>query len=201
MSTYISFFSCANPIMKYNEGVKKEIRGKHMAFYESLKYTVVKKEGKFQIRQYDTFLLASAQSNVNPKQDSGFNQVFRYISGHNSAKTKFSMTTPVVTYEEKNLLVTGFYLPSHYQKETLPVPLDKDVFINEMVQSTYAVIRFRGRWSETNFAKNDKLLQNYIEKSGYEIDSNRFVFRYQPPFFPPFLRHNEIAYIVKEKGL
>jgi hypothetical protein len=127
-------------------------------------------------------------------QDSGFSNVFRYISGSNDQEAKISMTTPVVTYQENNQLVTGFYVPSKYTKETIPQPSEKGVFINELKNSYYAVIRFRGNWKPENFEKHDQILLEYLRLKGFETTSQRLILRYQPPFIPGIFRHNEIAY-------
>jgi len=165
-----------------------------MALFESIKYQVVEKNGKIEIRKYNDFFLASTKTLTNQALDSGFMNVFQYISGSNDQNQKISMTTPVVTYEEGKELITGFYVPSKFSKESIPHPIDNKVFINEMKNSYYAVIRFRGSWRTENFDKYDQLLLNYIQEMKLKITSKRLIMRYQPPFIPSFLRRNEIAY-------
>lgn len=165
-----------------------------MGLFESMPYDVVKKEGKIEIRRYGAMLLASTKSEPSPSRDSGFSQVFQYISGKNKAEEKISMTTPVVSYEEDRKLITGFYVPSAYSKDTVPEPEGEDVFIQEIPPSTYAVIRFSGRWTTKNFETHEQRLLDYLNAHGYVTRSKRFIFRYQPPFIPAFLRRNEIAY-------
>jgi len=87
-------------------------RGEMMSLYETIPYEVIKKEGNIEIRKYDNVLLASTKSQTNQKYDSGFSNVFRYISGANEKQSKIQMTTPVVSYEENDQLITGFYVPS-----------------------------------------------------------------------------------------
>ncbi len=165
-----------------------------MGFFESIPYDVVKKEGKIEIRRYGTILLAATKSEPTPSQNSGFSPVFQYISGKNEAGKKISMTTPVVSYEEDQKLITGFYVPSGYSKDTVPEPKSDDVFIRELPPSLYAVIRFSGRWTPKNFKTHERRLLDYLSKHDYVTQSTRFIFRYQPPFIPAFLRRNEIAY-------
>jgi predicted HTH transcriptional regulator len=171
-----------------------------MSIYETIQYDLIEKVGKIEIRRYKDILLASTKTEMNTSQDSGFSQVFRYISGENENKEKISMTTPVVTYEDEEKLVTGFYVPSKYNKDNVPLPLATNVFMNEMKQSLYAVIKFRGRWTKSNFNKNDELLKKFIKDHGYSIQSQRYLFRYQPPFVPPIFRRNELAYQVSKKS-
>ena len=170
--------------------------GKDMSIYETIQYKLIKKDGQIELRQYDDVLLVSTKTQLNHSRDSGFSNVFRYISGANQEKEKISMTTPVVTYEDDDQLITGFYVPSKYNRINVPMPIDQDVFINEIKQSLYAVIRFRGRWTESNFQKNDQKLRQYIEENGFSIQSQRYLFRYQPPFVPAIFRRNELAYKV-----
>jgi hypothetical protein len=165
-----------------------------MAFIETLKYKIIKDDGDLQIRAYDDILLASTKTKQNDRQDSGFNNVFQYISGNNESKTKISMTTPVVTYEDEDNLVTGFYVPSKYDKESVPKPSAGNVFINEIQSSLFAVIKFKGAWNEKNYEKHNQKLLDYIKLNNLKIVSKRFIMRYSPPFVPAVFRKNEIAY-------
>ena len=168
-----------------------------MGFFETIRYTRIKKEKNIEIRQYDIFLLASTKTMSNKQFDSGFMNVFNYISGENHKEEKISMTTPVVSYEEDEQLVTGFYVPSKYNQTTVPKPTSEHVFIQENEAAIYAVIRFSGGWHEKNFKKAELKLKEYIDQNHYEIISSRIIFRYQPPFIPGFLRRNEIAFKIK----
>lgn len=167
-----------------------------MPRYETIEYELIKKEGPIEIRKYDAILLASAKSNLNPKMDSGFSKVFRYIAGDNDQNKKISMTIPVVNYTEGDQLVTGFYVPKKFSKTSAPKPLG-EVYLNELDESYYAAIRFKGSWKESNFNKHDALLKSYLNNHAIEIVSSRIILRYNPPFLPAFLRHNEIVYQIK----
>ena len=145
-----------------------------MALFETIKYKVIFKQKNIEVREYDDILLASTKSYLNTRRDSGFNDVFDYISGENDQKQKISMTTPVVSYEEEGTLVTGFYVPSKYNQSNFPKPKTDKVF-----------------------NKQDMLLREFLHKKNYHIISRRLVLRYQPPFVPGIFRRNEIAYQVK----
>lgn len=172
-------------------------RGDIVALFETIKYKVIKKDKNIEIRLYEDIYLASTKTAFNPNQDSGFMNVFNYISGNNDQEAKISMTTPVVTYEEDSQLVTGFYVPSKYKKESIPKPSEEQVFINELKKSYYAVIKFSGRWKQSNFDKQDNILLEYLKLNHYKTSSKRLILRYQPPFVPAFLRRNEIAYQIE----
>lgn len=168
-----------------------------MALFETIKYEIIKKDGNIQIRKYDDVLLASTRTDKTPSLDSGFNQVFQYIAGANDQEAKISMTTPVITYEDQDQLVTSFYVPKKYNKETIPKPTKENVFVNELKEAYYAVIRFRGGWTEKNFDQHNQILLDYLRSNHYEIISSQFLFRYQPPMVPGLFRRNEIAYQIK----
>ncbi|RJX26455.1 MAG: hypothetical protein C4537_02515 [Acholeplasma sp.] len=93
-----------------------------------------------------------------------------------------------------------FMFPHKFSKDTVPQPEGSSVFIQELKKSFYAVIKFRGYWTDKNYEKHEDILKSYIKDKSYEICSPRFIFRYQPPFIPGIFRHNEIAYqITKNK--
>lgn len=171
-----------------------------MRLFETMTYKVVSKEGPIELRWYPQFYLASTKTLVNRSYDSGFNTVFRYISGDNETQTHVSMTTPVVSYEEDQQLVTGFYVPSRYEKAAIPKPTGDSVFIQEYPPSFLAVIRFRGRWEKRNFDQHDRILKAYLAAHQLKPLSQRMLMRYQPPFIPPFLRRNELAYRIDDAG-
>ena len=168
-----------------------------MALYETLPYQVLESFGTIELRQYDDHMLASTKTTINRKEDSGFNNVFNYIAGANDKQTKIKMTTPVVTHVEEGQLVTSFYVPSKYDKTTVPKPVGGRVYIEENTSSLYLVITFKGRSKRVNFDKHDQQLLKFIEEHPFDIISERLVFQYQPPFIPGVFRRNEVAYRVK----
>ncbi len=172
-----------------------------MSLFETIPYETLMKDKAIEIRAYDDILLASTKSSINKHYDNGFMNVFNYISGENDQSKKISMTTPVVSYEDKNQLITGFYVPKKYNKENVPIPNAENVFIDEIEQSLYAVIRFRGSWKKERFDKKEKELRDYLNEHHYKILSSRYLFRYQPPFIPGIFRHNEIAFKVDKKNV
>ncbi len=165
-----------------------------MPLFETIPYEVVYKTKRIEIRSYENILLAQTTSHMNQRLDSGFMNVFNYISGENDQTKKISMTTPVVTYENDDALVTGFYVPKKYSKDNVPKPTSYKVDIHEIPKSLYAVIRFRGTWKASIFNEKEKVLLDFIKNNGYQVISSRYLFRYQPPFIPSFFRRNEIAF-------
>jgi len=165
---------------------------------ETIKYEVVKQDGIFELRKYDDILLASTKTNVQNRNESGFNNVFQFISGENSSNTKISMTTPVVTYQEEEILTTGFYVPSIYDGTTVPKPTSDKVFLNTIDQALFVVVTFNGAWVASNYEHYEKLLNDYIKDNNYIVTSNKYIFRYQAPYIPDHLKRNEIAFKIQD---
>ena len=160
---------------------------------ETIQYTVLQKEQSIEIREYNDILLASTKTDPSNYYDSGFNRVFQYISGQNETNTKISMTSPVVSYQEGGTLVTGFYVPSKYDKTTVPKPKG-EVYIDTIETAVYVVVTFYGGWTKENYEEHHQLLLDYITLHNYQIKSKPFTMRYNAPYIPDHQKRNEIAY-------
>ncbi len=163
---------------------------------ETIHYTVLYKKHTIEIRDYDHILLASTKTNPKNPSESGFNRVFKYISGQNAAHQKINMTSPVVTYQEGNEIITGFYVPSQYDKTTVPKPTG-DVYIDSIEAATYVVITFYGAWTKANYDHHHNQLLEYIKNENLQIKSNPLIMRYSAPYVPDQKKRNEIAYQIK----
>ena len=169
-----------------------------MPLFETLKYELLSRDGHIEIRKYNDFLLAKTKTDPDYYQNSGFNNVFQYISGYNEDKQRISMTTPVVTQIEEGKLSTGFYVPSKYDESNVPKPKSSNVTIENIQEGIFITIRFSGNWKQERFEKYDKILQDYIKENNLKILSHRYILRYNPPMTPAFLRRNEIMYRINK---
>ena len=167
-----------------------------MASIETIPYKILEDDGFLQIRQYEPILLASTKTKPT---ESGFQAVFQYISGQNQKESKISMTSPVVTYLDNKEKITGFYVPSKYNKENVPRPTGDNVFINELPASTLAVVHFSGQMTKHLYQKYHDILLDYIDSKGYQKIDNPLMMGYDPPYIDPAKKRNEIAYRVKRK--
>ena len=167
---------------------------------ETPSYEVLRRIESIEIRKYPPMLLATAKGDVDL-----FSLLFRYISGANKGSKKISMTAPVITPEKiamtspvvTNVDSMSFLLPSIYNHETVPEPIDPHIIIKEQSARTLAVLRFSG-WarSDTVEAKK-KLLLETLRRNNIESKGEVVLMRYNPPFTPWFLRRNEVAVEVK----
>ncbi len=176
---------------------------------EKAKYTVVEKEDDFELRQYESRIVAETYvtGSLKDSGNDGFRRLYNYITGDNKIKQSISMTAPVgqeagsekiamtapVNQEKKDSQwrIT-FLMPSEYTLETLPEPTDERVKLLEEPGRLMAAVRYSGTWSEASYQENKSLLEEYIEKRGWTPKGAAVWARYDPPFMPWFLRRNEV---------
>ena len=117
-------------------------------FLEQPSHIVLEREGKFEIRQYESILLSSVK--IIGDQYSALRNGFKPLAGYIGAKEregiKISMTAPVIqsSGNVENEWVVSFSMPSKYNKVSLPEPKNDQVYTEEMMQTTAAVLRFSG---------------------------------------------------------
>jgi hypothetical protein len=176
---------------------------------EEAKYTLVKKDNSFEIRDYDAHVLAEIiiEGDLENAGSKAFNSLFRYISGDNrsrdkvamtapvsqqSANQKINMTAPVGQQRIDNKWAVSFMMPASYTLETLPVPDDKEVILRQVPARRIAAVRYSGFWSEKNYLQNKSQLETWIANNKLTIVGDAVWARYDAPFTPWFLRRNEI---------
>lgn len=125
-------------------------------------------------------------------------------SSGNGPSQKLAMTTPVLQSgplpgkDAPADFVVAFVLPAGMSAETAPVPTDPEVRIRAVPGSLAAALRFSGSGSETAFARRNDGLQSALTLAGLTpVGPPRFA-RFDPPFKPWFLRHNEVVQDVQE---
>jgi len=185
------------------------ISGKAAMAIEEPEYTILEKEGNFELRQYEPFIVAETlvEGEFSDVGNIGFRRLYGYISGDNRKKASISMTAPVtqeataqkipmtapVTQEKKGRKwrIT-FVMPSKYKMETLPEPLDPSVQLKQESGRLAAALKYSGRWSQTRYKDREARLLGWITRRGYRPIGEPIFARYNPPFMPWFLRRNEV---------
>ena len=152
---------------------------------KEVQYRLIKKLNKVEIRFYEKLIIAE----VDGYGDGGFNLLFDYISGNNTTKTNLEMTAPVLSEKES----IAFVMPEEYTLENTPEPNDERIRIKKMPERYVAALKFRGRWTPSNFTGKSKQLLKELEKSNIKTKGNIFTMRYSGPLTPWFLRRNEVA--------
>ena len=193
--------------------------GTNLSALEEPKYSVLKEYENFEIRNYDSYLVAEVdiEGSYNKSGNEAFRILAGYIFGDNQSSIKMNMTAPVeseaIQSSEKmnmttpvfsNKNVNGytyrFVMESKYTQETLPVPNNSKIRITEIKDRVMAVISFSGRWSQKNFEKHEQILVNDLKNEGIGVASEAIYARYNAPFTPWFLRRNEIMFEIDYKN-
>ena len=187
--------------------------GTNLSALEEPKYSVLKEYETFEIRSYDSYLVAEVdvEGAYNETGNEAFRILAGYIFGDNQSSMKMNMTAPVESeaiqpsermnmtapvFSNKNIngYTYRFVMESKYTQETLPVPNNSKIRITEIKNRVMAVIGFSGRWSQKNFEKHEQILVNDLKNEGIGVASEAIYARYNAPFTPWFLRRNEIMY-------
>ncbi len=172
-------------------------------------YTVIRKLDNVEVRQYAPYVVAEVV--LNTSADKAGNQAFPilagYIFGKNKGEKKFAMTVPVtqstvpmkmeMTAPVTQSAVAGgirvqFVLPKGVTLESAPEPLDSRVQLRLVPAGQWAVIRYSGTWSQSNYEEHLVLLKATLAKAGVSTQGEPVLARYNAPFTPWFLRRNEI---------
>ena len=177
---------------------------------EEAKYTVVEKDGSFEIRDYAPYVLAevTVKAGLEDAGNIAFNRLFGYITGKNRTRAKIAMTAPVsqepasrkiaMTAPVSQEPATGggwsvsFTMPASCTMENLPTPEDAGVTLRPVPARRMAAVRYSGRWTEKGYLLHKAELTVWIAKKGLAVAGDAVWARYNPPFTPWFLRRNEI---------
>ncbi|NQD90965.1 heme-binding protein [Paenarthrobacter sp. CM16] len=188
---------------------------------EQQPYDLVQQYPHFELRRYPAHVLAEVEVHAafDRAGNEAFRYLFNYISGSNTTRQKLTMTAPVIQESgtSEKLAVTApvlqsgplpdgrdgdyavaFVLPAGLTAETAPVPKEPKVKIREVPGALSAVARFTGNGSAAAFERHTVALTGALQLADLTpISAPRFA-RFDPPFKPWFLRHNEVLLDVKE---
>jgi hypothetical protein len=175
-------------------------------------YEVVKSLNGVELRLYAPYVVAEVV--LDTSAEAAGNQAFPilagYIFGKNKGEKKFAMTAPVtqtaaparpdrlaMTAPVTQAAVAGgiqvqFVLPKGVTLATAPEPIDPRVRLREVAASTWAVIRYSGSWSQSNYLEHLAELKAALETAGVVTQGEPVLARYNAPFTPWFMRRNEI---------
>jgi len=164
------------------------------AGYETAPYKVVRKDGKFELRDYPALRLV--ETDMGSRDDSGngsFGRLFGYISGKNAAEEKIAMTTPVFMEGDETKATMAFVMPAEMEAGDVPQPTDQAVQVREVEGGRFAVFRFSGGRNRESEAAALKQLERWLTQEGLQATEAGPVYGYfDPPWTPGFLRRNEV---------
>jgi hypothetical protein len=186
--------------------------GKAMATEEP-KYSLIEKDGAFEVRTYDSKLIAEVvlEGEMSDATSAGFRLLADYIFGNNTAPSgksekismtapvtvenrseKIAMTAPVAIQSEQKGWRVWFVMPSHFTLATLPKPNNPLVVIKPIAAKRYAVVRFSGWVDEDKMQAKLKELSTWLAVKKLTSKGQPELARYNPPWTLPFLRRNEV---------
>jgi len=188
--------------------------GTTMAAIEEPSYTVIEKDGAFELRSYEPKIIAEVMVSGNMKQatNKGFKLIAGYIFGGNTSQQgntekidmtvpvtvapnpseKISMTAPVTVQQSNNQWRVHFVMPSKYTMSTLPTPNNNAVKLRQIPKRNYAVVRFSGLTGANKVANITAQLENWLKKKGITPIGKAELGRYNRPWSLPMLRRNEV---------
>ena len=176
---------------------------------EEAKYAVLEREGDFELRQYESQIVAETlvEGDFQDVGNEGFRRLYDYISGKNRKQQTIPMTAPVsqeapsekipmtapVNQEQvgEKWRIT-FLMPSQYKLETLPEPSDPRVQLTKVPGLLMAALSYSGTWSRGRYEGKENRLKELIRQKGLKIVGEPVFARYNPPFMLWFLRRNEV---------
>lgn len=154
---------------------------------ETPDYKVVESDGKFEVRDYPALKLVRTVSG-----DGDFMRLFGYISGANEAEQKIPMTAPVLMKHEGDNTGMSFILPREVAVGKVPSPKDTAVRTDDFSAGRYAVYRYSGGRNEANEQEALGLLRAWAAQRKLAVTSEPIFGYFDPPWIPPFMRHNEV---------
>jgi len=138
----------------------------------------------FELRRYPDHQLVqvTVQGDFLRAGNLGFRPLIGYISGKNAVAARIPMTAPVTQEPLGNRTHTvSFVLPEGTDPATVPVPTDSSVRTVAVAAGIVAARRFGGGWTD-----------------GLRPVGNLYFARYDPPWKPGFLKHNEALVRISE---
>ncbi|MBC7442842.1 MAG: heme-binding protein [Ramlibacter sp.] len=167
-------------------------------------YDVLREFPGFELRHYPDYVLVQleVEGDFQGAGNRGFGPLFRYISGGNQTATRIAMTAPVIQEATSPVTHTvSFVLPHGMDPADVPVPSDAGVHTTRVPAHRAAARRFSGGWSEARFAANGEELLGSVRRAGLTAEGRPYFARFDPPWKPGFLKHNEALVAVAGSGI
>lgn len=178
---------------------------------ETPQYSLLRKDGKIEIRQYPAYIQAEVEilaENHKSAVWKGFNYLASYIFGENVSRQKIDMTAPVqasqkiamtspVTVSGQGTFTVAFIMPSSFTLDSLPIPKDSRIHFTNYPVRQMAAIRFSGFFRRAAILSNMQRLRLWLEEQRLLTEGEYIVAGYNPPWVPgPFAR-NEVLVQLK----
>ncbi|MES2526525.1 MAG: heme-binding protein [Bdellovibrionota bacterium] len=157
---------------------------------EELPFTLIKKEGDFELRHYDEFTLAetTVRGTYDQATDTAFKRLASFIFGKNSESLTTSMTTPVFLDKTTDGWTMSFYIP----KESAWIrPNDPTVKVETHPAKEVAIYRYSGTQSVEAMEEAKGKLLDYVKTAGLKTTSEVWWAQFDQPMSLPMTKRNE----------
>lgn len=157
-------------------------------------YSVVANHEGFEVRSYADCVLVQviSRGEFMTAGNRAFGSLLSFISGNNSRGQKIAMTAPVIQQPlAANEHVVSFVMPADFKLADTPAPLSSVVSVTAVPEHLAAARSFRGSWNADRFAREGELLLESVAAAGLQTKGSLYWSRFDPPFKPGFLKHNE----------
>ena len=157
---------------------------------ERQKFQLLKKFGPVEIREYLPCVMADVlvKSEYGNAGNMGFRPLVTYISQNNIA-----MTAPVIQEEStEGGWVVSFVMPAEKELSQLPIPKNSQVTLRQSPRYKAAVLPFSGITTWQKVQSKERELRKLMQNEGLNPSGAMQVARFDPPWKPGFMRHNEI---------
>lgn len=162
---------------------------------ERQKYEVIKLIDDVEIRRYLPYVAADVlvKEEYEKAGNAGFRPLANYIFSN-----KISMTAPVLFEERgKEEWQVSFVMPHGSKITEMPTPAN-NVKLREEKEEICAVIKFSGYTGEKRIKKFEEKLLHTIHKHKMSATGKVRIARFDPPWKPGFIRHNELIVPIQE---
>jgi hypothetical protein len=165
-------------------------------------YRLLKRHGEFELRDYPAGMQIETEVSgdfINAGS-MGFRPLVNFISGNNKARQAIAMTAPVIQESvTSSRHKVRFVMPTGMDQSSTPAPTDSTVSAIAVPAHLAAARKFGGSWNKDKFEKEGSKLLEEVAKAGLVAQGNLYWSRFDPPWKPGFLRHNEVLIRVKKE--
>lgn len=166
---------------------------------EEQPFDLVERFDGFELRQYPDHILVqvTATGDFLRAGNRGFRPLIGYISGANHTAQRMPMTAPVIQQPRgrnergDDEHTVSFVLPAGFDIRSVPAPTTAAVSILAVAGGFVAARTFSGSWSSAKFADSGDALIAAVLREGFTVTGDQYFARFDPPWKPGFLKHNE----------
>jgi len=167
------------------------------AGYESAPFNLIRKDGKFEVRDYPALtVVETSMGSGGNTSDGSFMRLYHFITGRNEANQKIAMTTPVFMAGNGTNATMSFVMPVKMKSGAVPKPTDNSLTVREFPAGRFAILRYSGGRNAKNQANSLIRLQTWMAKEGLRTKAPPVYGYFDPPWIPTFLRRNEVMLLI-----